>query len=100
MINKGNVFLLIGIIILTLALSIDFIGLGKELPLTSGYWYPGYGYKQISGIIVGIILIVAGIYLKQLNSLEAQINELRHLLKQIPPQLQKRIEEIESQISQ
>ena len=100
MINKGNVFLLIGIIILFLALAVDFTGLvGKNSPLSDS-WYPGYGYKQISGIIVGTILIIAGIYLKQLKSLEAQINELRHLLKQIPPQLQKRIEEVESKISE
>ena len=100
MINKGNVFLLIGIIILILALSVDFIGLvGKNSPLSDS-WYPGYGYKQISGIIVGIVLIIAGFYLKQLNSLEAKINELRHLLIKIPPELQKKVEELESQISQ
>ena len=100
MINKGNVFLLIGIIILILALSVDFTGLvGKNSPLSDS-WYPGYGYKQISGIIVGIILIIAGFYFKQLNSLEAKIHELRELLIKISPQLQKKIEEVESQISE
>ena len=52
----GIVFLLIGIIIFTLALSADFIGWGN---------YRGYGYKQISGFIVGTIVIIAGVYLKQ-----------------------------------
>jgi hypothetical protein len=91
MINKSNVFILIGIIIFILALSVDIFGLG---------WWPGYGYKQISGFIVGTIFIIAGLYLKQINSLEAQIKELRHLLIQIPPQLQKKIEEVESHISE
>ena len=52
----GIVFLLIGIIIFILALSADFVGLGV---------YPGYGYKQISGFIVGAIAIIAGVYLKR-----------------------------------
>jgi len=52
----GVVFLLIGIIIFILALSADFIGWGN---------YLGYGYKQISGFIVGTIVIIAGVYLKQ-----------------------------------
>ena len=52
----GIVFILLGIIIFILALSADFIGLGA---------WPGYGYKQISGFIVGAIAIIAGVYLKQ-----------------------------------
>ena len=52
----GIVFLLIGIIIYILTLSADFIGWGN---------YPGFGYKQISGFIVGTIVIIAGVYLKQ-----------------------------------
>ena len=54
----GIVFLLIGIIIFILALSADFIGLGD---------WPGYGYKQINGFIVGAIAIIAGVYLKRKN---------------------------------
>ena len=50
----GIVLLLNGIIIFILASSADFIGLGE---------YPGYGYKQISGNIVGAIAIIAGVYL-------------------------------------
>ena len=47
----GIVLLLNGIIIFIVASSADFIGLGE---------YPGYGYKQISGNIVGAIAIIAG----------------------------------------
>ena len=50
----GIFFLLIGITIIILALFADFIGLGD---------WPGYGYKQISGFIVGAIVILAGNYL-------------------------------------
>ena len=50
------VLILNGIIIFILASSADFIGFGE---------YPGYGYKQISGIIVGAIAIIAGVYLKR-----------------------------------
>lgn len=52
----GRVFLFIGLIIFILASSADFIGFGE---------YPGYGYKQISGLIVGVIAIFVGVYLKQ-----------------------------------
>ena len=52
----GQVFLLIGVIIFILASSADFIGFGE---------YPGYGYKQISGLIVGAIAIFVGVYLKR-----------------------------------
>jgi hypothetical protein len=50
------VLILNGIIIFILASSADFIGFGE---------YPGYGYKQISGLIVGAIAIIAGVYLKR-----------------------------------
>ena len=50
----GIVFLSIGLIIFILALTAAFIGFGVS---------PGYGYKQISGIIVGAIAIIAGVYL-------------------------------------
>ena len=52
----GIVFILLGIIIFILSLSADFIGFGEGF---------GFGYKQISGLIVGIIAIIAGVYLKQ-----------------------------------
>ena len=52
----GQFFLLIGLIIFILASSADFIGFGE---------YPGYGYKQISGLIVGAIAIFVGVYLKR-----------------------------------
>ena len=102
----GIVLLLTGITFFIVALSADFIGLGKNLPLTREYWYPGFGYKQIGGFIVGTIFIIAGFYLQQLASLllkittlEDKIDENRYLLEQLP-QLQKKIDELESQISQ
>lgn len=54
--KMGIVFLLIGLIIFILALIVDFVGLGQ---------YPGYGYKQISGMIVGAIIIIVGVYFTQ-----------------------------------
>ena len=53
--RTSMIFILIGIIIIILALSVDFIGLGV---------YPGYGYKQISGIVVGVIAIFIGDHLR------------------------------------
>lgn len=52
----GMILFLIGLIIFILALSADFIGLGA---------YPGYGYKQVSGFIVGAAAIIAGVLLKR-----------------------------------
>ena len=49
----GIVFILLGLIILILALSADLIGLGEG-------W--AFGYKQISGLILGTFTIVAGFY--------------------------------------
>ena len=54
--NIGKAFLIIGSIIYILALVIDFIGLGG---------FPGYGYKQITGLIVGTIAINTGAFLKK-----------------------------------
>jgi uncharacterized membrane protein len=52
----GLVLQLIGLTIFILAIMLDFIGLGA---------YPGYGYKQIIGVIVGAIAINAGEWLKR-----------------------------------
>jgi len=52
----GIVFQLIGLIIFILAIIVDFIGLGA---------YPGYGYKQIIGVIVGAIAINVGDWVKR-----------------------------------
>jgi hypothetical protein len=54
----GMFLLLIGIIIFILASSADFIGFGV---------YPGYGYKQIGGIMLGATAIIAGAYLTRKN---------------------------------
>jgi len=85
----GTILLLLGIIIFILALSADFIGLERNLPNISEYWYPGYGYKQISGFIVGTILIVVGLYLKQLAFLLLKVQKLED-----------KIDELKSKISQ
>ena len=103
----GNFLILLGITIFILAFSADFIGLGRNLPQISETWYPGFGYKQISGFIVGTVLILTGFFLKQSGSLLSKIQEMedtmgdnnRYLLEQLP-QLQKKIDELESQISQ
>ena len=52
----GIVFIILGIIIFILSLSADFIGFGEGT---------AFGYKQISGLIVGTIAIIAGFYFKQ-----------------------------------
>ena len=52
----GIVIQLIGLVIFILAIIVDFIGLGA---------YPGCGYKQITGLIVGAIAINAGDWLKR-----------------------------------
>jgi hypothetical protein len=52
----GIVIQLIGLVIFILAIILDFIGLGA---------YPGYGYKQIIGVIVGAIAINVGDWLKR-----------------------------------
>lgn len=49
--NKKTL-LIVGIIILVISLITDFIGIGIK---------PGFGIVQISGVIIGIILIIVGI---------------------------------------
>jgi hypothetical protein len=47
----GVVLLIAGIILLILSLGADIFGVGAV---------PGYGYKQIAGIVVGVIMAIAG----------------------------------------
>jgi uncharacterized membrane protein len=47
----GFIFTVVGIIILLISLFGDLIGIGG---------YPGLGYKQIIGIIIGVIIIIIG----------------------------------------
>ncbi len=49
--NLGFVLIAVGIIILLLSLFADPLGIGG---------YPGVGVKQIGGIIVGLVIIIAG----------------------------------------
>lgn len=50
----GIILLVVGLVILVLSLVADIIGLGGSL---------GFGYKQIAGTIVGVIVTVAGLVL-------------------------------------
>ena len=50
----GFIFAVVGIIILLISLFADLIGIGG---------YPGLGYKQIIGIIVGVLIIIIGLIL-------------------------------------
>lgn len=47
----GIVILIAGIILLLLSMGADMLGVGAV---------PGFGYKQITGIVVGVILAVIG----------------------------------------
>lgn len=47
----GIVLLVIGVIILLLSLLANFIGVGSA---------PGFGYKQITGTVVGVIVAIVG----------------------------------------
>lgn len=50
----GIALLVAGVVLLLLSLTADAIGIGGV---------PGYGYKQIAGIIVGVIAAVVGFVL-------------------------------------
>ncbi len=48
----GLVILIVGLIILTISVTADFIGIGSNVYV--------FGYKQISGTFVGIIITLIG----------------------------------------
>jgi len=52
--KAGMVLLIIGLILLLLSVLADFIALGRS---------PGFGPRQITGIIVGAIVLLIGILL-------------------------------------
>ena len=57
MINKnplGIILLVLGIVILVFFLIVDIIGIGD----------PGFGYRQITGVVIGIIVGGVGWLLK------------------------------------
>jgi hypothetical protein len=47
----GIVLLIVGAILLILSLGADMLGVGAV---------PGFGYKQIAGVVVGVILGIIG----------------------------------------
>jgi hypothetical protein len=47
----GLILIVVGIVVLLLSLFADLIGIGG---------YPGIGYKQVVGIIFGVVIIVIG----------------------------------------
>jgi len=51
----GNILLVIGIIILIFFVLVDVIGIGVD---------PGFGYKQIIGVVVGVVVAGIGWFLK------------------------------------
>ena len=51
-----NIMFLVGLVVLVLSLTVDLIGIGPS---------PGFGSVQISGTIVGVIVIAVALYVKQ-----------------------------------
>ena len=51
-----NIMFLVGLVVLLLSLTVDLIGIGPS---------PGFGPVQISGTIVGVIVIAVALYFKQ-----------------------------------
>jgi hypothetical protein len=47
----GIILLLVGIVLVILSLAADMIGIGGSA---------GFGYKQIAGTVVGVVVAVAG----------------------------------------
>lgn len=50
--TAGLVSLVAGVVIVFLSVAADYIGIGA---------FPGFGYKQIVGTILGLIMIFAGL---------------------------------------
>lgn len=57
----GNIFLVIGVIIVIVSLLSDIIGIANMIGLSQD---PIFGPIQIGGILVGVILVGIGWYLK------------------------------------
>jgi len=56
--KKGAGLVVLGIVILVLSLGADVFGLGD---------HPDFGYKQISGTVLGCVAILAGIVRRKQN---------------------------------
>lgn len=55
----GSILTLVGITVLLISLFADLIGIGG---------YPGIGWKQVVGIVIGFVIIVIGSYVTQERS--------------------------------
>ena len=53
--SLGNILLVIGIIILIFFVLVDVLGIGVD---------PGFGYKQIIGVVAGVVVAGIGWFLK------------------------------------
>ena len=52
--TTGMVLLVAGIVVVLVSVTADCIGMGG---------FPGFGYKQITGTILGIVMIIVGLTL-------------------------------------
>jgi hypothetical protein len=55
----GSILTLVGITVLLISLFADLLGIGG---------YPGIGWKQVVGIVIGFVIIVIGSYVTQERS--------------------------------
>lgn len=58
--TTGLVLLIIGVVILIISATADITGIGN----LDGVVHVGFGYKQVGGIIVGIIITIIGSILR------------------------------------
>jgi 4-amino-4-deoxy-L-arabinose transferase-like glycosyltransferase len=73
---KISIFILIsiGIIFLSVSLLADLIGIGA---------FPGFGYKQVIGIAIGVVFIIIGLIMSRNNNKEDFKDRIFILLQQI-----------------
>jgi hypothetical protein len=50
-----RILLIIGTLILLFSVLVDFLGIG----------YPGFGYLQITGSVVGVVIVIIGLVIKK-----------------------------------
>lgn len=62
--TTGLVLLIIGVVIIIVSATADITGIGD----LDGVVYEGFGYKQVGGIIVGIIITSIGSILRFIKS--------------------------------
>jgi hypothetical protein len=54
--NSRNLVVGLGVLVALISVLADVLGIGRE---------PGFGYKQGAGLVVGIALIIAGVWWKR-----------------------------------